>query len=257
MNLKDFQDRFQRAILARDDAILRDIPDGPRETNVNLLGVYREAYVLRLIEVIGNDHEHLRAYVGEEQFQALARDYIAACPSASPNARWFAQRLPDFLKTHERYAEKPAVYELAALERALNDAFDGPDAPVLGLSDLAARPPETWAQLVFQPHPTAASLDVRSNAAAIWSALKAGAAPPDPEVRDEPGHILVWRQETTAKFRELTAEEAMLWSEMRQGASFGALCTLLATYDDAATAPARAAGYLKVWLEAGLLTSLG
>lgn len=256
MKLKDFQDRFQRAILERDDAILKDIPDGPRETNVNLLGVYRDAYVLRLVDVIGNDHEQLRAYVGEERFQSMARAYIASCPSEHPNARWFAHRLPEFLQSTEPYAGLPAVVELAALERALNDAFDGPDAPALGIADLAARSPETWGGLTFRAHPTAACLDAHTNAAAIWSALKAGKAPPEATVAGEPRMILVWRRDTTSMFRELEPEEAMLWAEMSKGATFGELCQLLATFDDAATAPARAAGHLKGWLDAGLLTSL-
>ena len=98
MKLKDFQDRFQRAILEGDDAILNDIPDGPRETKTNLLGIYRDAYALRLIEVIGNDHELLRSYVGEDRFRVMARAYIESCPSQHPNARWFARRLPEFLQ---------------------------------------------------------------------------------------------------------------------------------------------------------------
>ena len=66
MKLKDFQDQFQRAILAGDDAILKDIPDGPHETKKNLLGIYRDAYVLRLIDVIAADHERLHAYLGDD-----------------------------------------------------------------------------------------------------------------------------------------------------------------------------------------------
>ena len=68
MNFKDFQDQFQRAILKGDDKILDQIPDGPRETKHNLLGVYREAYILRLTEVVGNDHELLRTYLGDDAF---------------------------------------------------------------------------------------------------------------------------------------------------------------------------------------------
>jgi hypothetical protein len=257
VNLKDFQDRFQRAILEGDDAILDDIPNGARETNVNLLGIYRDAYALRLIDVIGNDHEMLRAYVGEERFRVIARGYIAGYPSGHPNARWFAQRLPEFLKATEPYRGEPELYELAALERQLNDAFDGPDAPALSMADLAAQPPQAWAALSFRAHPTAVSIEARTNVAAIWSALKAAQPPPETDRARVACKILVWRQETTARFRELGPEEAMLWAEMCQGAPFGQLCEMLAVYDAPETAPARAAGYLKGWLDQGLLTSLG
>ena len=119
MKLKDFQDKFQRAILAGDDAVLKDIPDGPHETKENLLGIYRDAYVLRLIDVIGADHERLHTYLGDDSFRAMARAYIAANPSRHRNARWFAQRLPEFLRSHEPYAKQPVLSELAALLGAI------------------------------------------------------------------------------------------------------------------------------------------
>ncbi len=255
MNLKDFQDLFQRAILEGNNDILEHIPDGPRETKTNLLGIYRDAYVLRLIDVVGNDHELLRLYLGDDRFHAMARAYIDSYPSQSPNARWFAHRLPEFLQAAEPYSRQPILGELAALERALNDAFDGVDAPVLSMSDLAAFAPEAWGQLSFVCHPTATCLEVRSNVGAIWSALKAEAEPPPCTLHHEARRVLVWRHDATSMFRDLGAEEAMMWTELAKGSRFGDLCTLLATYDDPAGAPMRAAGYLKSWLEAGLLSS--
>jgi hypothetical protein len=256
LKLKDFQDRFQRAILDGDDAILSDIPDGPRETKTNLLGIYRDAYVLRLIEVIGNDHELLRSYIGAERFDAMARAYIADCPSNQPNARWFAHRLPEFLSATAPYAQEQVLGELAALERALNDAFDGPDAPALSMVDLAAIPAETWAQLSFVCHPTATRLDAHTNVGAIWIALRAGETPPACTPTEEPNPLLVWRHDTTSKFRELTSEEAMMWDEAAKGRPFGDLCAMLATYDDPPGAPVRAAGHLKAWLDAGALSEV-
>lgn len=254
MKLKDFQDRFQRAILDGDDAILADIPDGARETKENLLDVYRNAYVLRLVDVVGNDHEQLKAYVGDEAFDQLARAYIAAHPSHNPNARWFAHALPEFLKASETYAKTPVLAELAALERALNDAFDGADAPHLRLADLTAIPPDRWSGLAFVRHPTVAMLDAHTNAADIWSAVKAGEEPPAPSNASEAGLLLVWRFDSMSRFRTLCAEEAMMWREGVNGQPFGRLCELLAVYDDPDGAPMRAAGYLKGWLDAGLLT---
>jgi len=256
LKLKDFQDSFQRAILERDDAILGDIPDGPRETKTNLLGIYRDAYALRLIEVIGNDHEVLRPYVGEPQFEDMARAYIAAYPSRHPNARWFSHRLPEFLRVTKPYSDRPLLAELAALERALNDAFDAVDAPVLSMADLAAVPAELWARLSFVPHPSATRLDVRTNAAAVWSALKASEDPPHPVVAKETTSLVVWRHDTTSMFRAISAEEAMMWDEMTKGVRFGDLCEMLATYDDPPSAPARAAGFLKAWLDAGSLSEV-
>jgi hypothetical protein len=256
LKLKDFQDKFQRAILSGDDAILKDIPDGPHETKVNLLGIYRDAYALRLIDVIAADHERLHTYLGDDSFRAMARAYIARYPSCHPNARWFAQQLPEFLRAHEPYKKQPVLGELAALERALNDAFDGADAPVVSMADLAALPPEIWGGISFVRHPTATSFAVSTNVGAIWTALKAGKEPPPAQLSEAPARILVWRHQTTPMFREMSAEETMMWEEAGKGARFADLCTMLAVYNDPATAPARAAGFLKAWLDAGLLTQV-
>ena len=254
MDLKQFQDCFQRAILKGDDAILADVPDGPHETKQKLLGIYRDAYVLRLIEVIGNDHEYLQTYLGDDAFADMARAYIESYPSRHPNARWVARRLPEFLRSKQPYSGKPIIGDLAALERALNDAFDGPDAAVVGLAALSSLAPEAWARLTFVPHPTASQLDVTTNVAEIWAALKAGNEPPAGTSYNEARSILVWRLDMKSMFRELPAEEAMIWNEAGKGATFGELCALLATYAEPATAPMRAAGYLRGWLDAGVLS---
>ena len=256
MKFKDFQDRFQRAILKGDDEILGHIPDGPRETKRNLLGVYRDAYVLRLIEVVGNDHEMLRSYLGDDAFKEMARAYIAGQPSHHPNARWFPRGVPEFLKVNEPFSRHPVLGELASLEKALNDAFDGADAPVVRMSDLAAIPPQDWGQLSFVPHPTTVLIEAHTNVAAIWTALKAEKEPPAVTTSKEPTRIVVWRYELMSMFREMTAEEAMMWEEAAKGARFDNLCELIAFYDNAAGAPPRAAGYLKGWLEAGLLSKV-
>lgn len=256
LKFKDFQDRFQRAILKGDDEILGHIPDSPRETKYNLLGVYRDAYVLRLIDVVGNDHELLRSYLGDDAFNEMARAYIASQPSHHPNARWFSKGVPDFLKANEPYSRHKIVGELASLEKALNDVFDGADAPVIQMSDLVAIPPQDWGRLSFVTHPTVTRLNAYTNVAAIWTALKAENEPPAAATSEEPTCIVVWRHEMTPMFREMTAEEAMMWEEAAKGARFDNLCELIAFYEDAAGAPARAASYLKGWLEAGMLSGI-
>ena len=138
----------------------------------------------------------------------------------------------------------------------MNDAFDAADAPVLELADMAGFAPEVWNTLKFQPHPGSRRLDVSTNAAAIWLALKNDETPPDAAALDEPGRLLIWRQDTTPMFRELGAEEAMMWDEAAGGIAFGVLCSMLATYDDPDGAAARGAGYLHGWVTSGLLTSV-
>ena len=250
------QGEFQRAILTGDDSVLSEILDSPREKRETLFGVYRYAYGSRLVEAMGNDHELLHAYLGDEMFDEMGHAYVKARPSQHPNLRWFSQGLPEFLKSAEPYSNYPVLSDLAALEKALNDAFDGEDAPVVALSDMAGFAPEVWNDLKFAAHPTVARLDLATNASAIWLALKNDENPPDAEVLAEPSRLLVWRQDVTPMFRELSTEEAMMWDEAASGIPFGVLCAMLATYDDPDNAAARGAGYLHGWVTSGLLTGV-
>ncbi|WP_338691263.1 DNA-binding domain-containing protein [Bradyrhizobium sp. 26S5] len=249
------QDDFQRAILTGDDGILTEILDSSRETRATLFGVYRHAYGSRLVEAMRNDHELLHRFLGDEMFDEMGHAYVKARPSEHPNLRWFSQGLPDFLKSAEPYSHHPVLADLAALEKALNDAFDAREGDVLALETMAGFAPEVWNDLVFQSHPSAARIDLSTNAAAIWIALKNDETPPEAEMLAEPARLLIWRQDTTPMFRELPTEEAMMWDEASAGIPFGVLCEMLATYDDPDGAAARGAGYLHGWITAGLLTA--
>jgi hypothetical protein len=51
----------------------------------------------------------------------------------------------------------------------------------------------------------------------------------------------------------MSSEEAMMWTEAVNGVPFGALCELVAVYDDPETASLRAAQHLQGWITSGLL----
>lgn len=255
-DLARLQSEFQRSILAGEDSVLTEILDSPREKRDVLLGVYRHAYGSRLVEAMRNDHKLLHSYLGDEMFDEMGHAYVAANPSQHPNLRWFAQALPEFLKSSAPYSDYPILSDLAALEKALNDAFDAKEAPTLAIADVAGIAPEVWNDLKFTAHPSAIRLDLTTNVAAIWLALKNDETPPDAVALAEPCRLLIWRQDVTPMFRELPIEEAMMWDEAAGGIPFGVLCVMLATYDDPDGAAARGAGYLHGWVTAGLLTGV-
>jgi hypothetical protein len=254
LTLAELQDRFQEAVVAGDDALLALIPDNSRTTRDVLLGVYRHAYVARLVEVAGSDYPRLKAYMGDAEFDEMLRGYVAVCPSRHPNVRWFARRLPEYLSSASPYADQPVLRDLAMIERALNDAFDAVDAPVLGLKDLARHSPERWGDLTFSPQPSAARLDLSTNAFAIWRALKDEEDAPSALTLPERERLVVWRNDVTPTVRALLPEEAMMWDEACKGVRFAILCELAATYADADGAALRAAQYMQGWIAEGMLS---
>ncbi len=254
--LAELQDRFMSAILKGSDEILDFIPGNSRTGRETLLSVYRNAYLLRLVGVVASDHEYLKAYLGDERFDSMARAYVRAHPSHSPNARWYAQCLPEFLMSEPTYNARRELAEIAAIERALNLAFDARDEAVVGLDILRTFPPERWGELVFRPQASAQRLDLGTNAYDIWLALKARLAPPPAECLQEPQNFLVWREDVMPKIRPIGREEAMMWDEAVKGAPFGALCELVAVFGNSEEAALRAAQYLQSWLSGGLLAGV-
>lgn len=255
MSLARIQDAFQSALLDGGDGIMKSIPDGPRESKDVLFGVYRYAYKARLIGILQEDFERLHTFIGDELFEALARDYVAANPSHTPNARYYSQVFPDFVTAYKALSDAPVAAAIARLEGALNDVFDCPDSPALSLDELATFAPEEFEHLTFAPHASARRFDTHINLDEIWSALNEDRTPPPVLTLDEPQRFVVWRKDTTPHYRVLTCEAAMLWDEAAKGMRFGALCEMLAFQADADTAPARAAGYLHMLIADGLLAS--
>lgn len=253
-SLADTQDTFQRAILTGDESVLAEIVDTSKESRQVLFGVYRDAYALRLVDVLADDYEMLRAHVGAAAFDILARTYILNTPSRTANARWYGAGLPGFLSRHSPYREQPELAELAALEQALGDVFDAADASPLTLDALTPLAPDDWPNLVFAPHPAVRRLNFRTNAARVWSALKNGNPIPKPKALNETDQILVYRQGGQAKFRVMPSDEAMMWDEAAKGVRFSVLCEMMGMFAGEDEAPARTAAYLRGWIETGVMT---
>lgn len=256
MKLSDLQSAFQKALIEGDDAILAHIPDSPKEKKDTLLGVYKNAYLFRLVDFLANDFERLHTYVGDAVFFKLAQDFIKAHPSHTPNARWYGKELPEFVASYEPLSKAPMAAAIAKLEGALNDVFDCADAEAVTRGDFARFAPEEFAHLTFRPHASARRFDCALNLDAVWSALLDEQPPPAPVAVTPAQKFVVWRHELSPRYRVLATEEAMLWDEMTKGVRFGVLCELLATIDDPATAAYRAAENLETWIANGLLGSV-
>lgn len=253
VSLAEIQSRFQASALGGADAssILAKPPRGSKH---DAMGVYVYAYEMRLAEFLSNDYPKLRAYMGEIRFSTMARDYAKAHPSQHPNARWFGNRLPTFLREQKGTADT-SLADLAALESALNSAFDAADAPVMTLADLTVVAPEAIADLALSIHPSAQRLALGTNVTSIWSAVTCEEPPPHVFRLEAPQQLLVWRQGSAARFRILGDEEAMALDAAYDGSTFSVICEMIAMKGEAEVAAAHAAGYLRGWLEAEIVSA--
>lgn len=248
------QDALQQHLLDSGDAIHPAIAAGPGIPVERRLQIYHHAYRARLVETLADSFGHTASYLGEAWFEADARAYIETHPSTRCSLRWYGADFPAWLQ--QRHPQDGDIAELAALDWALRRAFDGPDAPVLTLADLAGLPPEAWARLGFHLQPTAERLTLHFNSLAIWQALDSEDTPPPAAPLAAPGALLVWRRDLQPHFRTLAQVEALALSQLAAGESFAATCAALADTFPAEDTAAQAGTLLRRWTDEGLLAGL-
>lgn len=246
MNLRDLQRAFQAHVL-RGDA-----PVEPWIESAAGLGVYIDAYRLRLVEALGKDFPVLKAHLGADAFARAIGDYLAARPPRHYSIRYAGADLAAFLRNNAPYAAAPALAELAALDWALLHAFDAAAAALVTEAELARTAPEAWPALRFGLHPSVSVLALSSNAPALWQA-HARAEPLPTPVATGGAHWLVWRRDLQVYFRRLVAHEHDALAGVARGECFGEICDMLNRALPAGEVAGAAASLLKTWLVEGLL----
>jgi hypothetical protein len=171
--LRRLQEDFQGYLLTLDVRMYPHVLGSAQVSVEERLAIYANAYRLRLLEALGTDYPGLHAILGDDEFDAMGRAYIAAHPSPYFSLRWFGDRMSDFLSITAPYSKYPVFSEMAAFEWAKSDAFDAADSEVAGIHDMAAIPPDAWPGLRFVPHPSLRRLDLRWNVPLAWKEIDA------------------------------------------------------------------------------------
>jgi len=255
--LAQTQAAFQAYLLgnAPDASFLTLIVDDEQVGAQKRIGIYHDAYRLRLIEALATAYPNTKKLLGDDFFDDTTRAFIEASPSTYRNLRWygsnFAQHLFNTLPQHA------IAGELASFEWALALAFDAQDTTSIDRSSLATIAPEAWERLYFQFHLSLQRIGFTVNTVATWQALEADQAPPELVVQDS--EWLIWREDHRPHYRSLGVLECLALDLALQGASFGHICEQLAEavtehqITDADPVE-QAAQALLTWLNEGLIT---
>ena len=261
--LRELQSRLRALIV--DPAALASSPDAlaselaalsirgdARLSAVERVRVYATMYALRLRDALAHDYLALRRALGDAAFTDLARSYVASHPSDRPSLRDLGRHLPAFARRHPELLE-PWQAELAQLEWAMVDAFDGPDQPVLSAAHLEALPPDAWPELRLEPVGSLVLLSCASPVDALRGQLLAGQDVSD--VAREPVRLRVWRQEMAVFHRRMDSTEAAALCRIAAGTTFAELCEWLSEHADTENAAAEALRLLGRWIDDGLLVA--
>ena len=271
MKLAELQSLFQAAVLTGDaeDGALLDVVAPPREADrPTMMGVYVNAYRLRLAEFLDEDFPALRVLLGDDDFEALVEAYIDENPSRLRNARWYTTRLPEFMQESENWSANALAIGLALFERALTDAYDAADAPALSIETLAEFSPQDWPRLGFTFHPSLRLIEVAAGVLDAYAAATAdeqdeeaaradeddeGALEDRPLDASESETIAIWRADLDPAYRQLDPDEHLALFEAMAGQSFGDICQLVAFQNEGQSATERLARFLVTWFSEGLV----
>lgn len=228
----------------------RDMPARAR------LGIYRNAYRARLAEALETNYPALAKLMGEQNFATLAQEYVAAHDSHSFSLRQYGHELAQWLAASEQYRSMPLLVELARWEWAMAEAFDAADAEPIGTRALACKLPGEWASMRMTFHPSVRILMLHWNAPQMWKAMLDEGVRPRAAVSREPTPWLLWRRDFKELFRRLSRMEAQALEIVWEGGSFGDVCAAVCDHVPEEYAPAKAAAFLRGWIDSGLITAV-
>jgi hypothetical protein len=186
---------------------------------IERLEIYSRSYWSRVIDCLRDDFPGLRAALGQRAFHRLSRAYLVARPSGSFSLRNLGAGLEKWLRENPQYAGRhlDLALDMARLEWAHIEAFDGPERNPLGPDDLLEFGPEL--KLDLQPHLTL--LEVRYPVDDLRLAVNANAIRRYRRLKPQLIHLAVYRAADSVWYRRLDAGEYRLLDALRQGLPIG------------------------------------
>ncbi|KKC27851.1 HvfC/BufC N-terminal domain-containing protein [Sphingomonas sp. SRS2] len=215
------------------------------------LDVYQNNYRASLIACLSEAFERVRLWIGEERFVATASAHIDVTPPHAWTLDAYAGGFPETLEL--LFGDEPEIAELGWLDLALSEAFVGPDADSIDPASLGA---VDWDNAVLRLAPTLTTRMLRTNAAAIWSALSAEEKPPVAERLPAPGLMIVWRKALTPCYRTGEPGEGLALDLVAQRTAFAGICAALIDAHGEEQGVAMAGGLLGRWIADGMLVAV-
>ncbi len=190
------------------------------------VNIYAKAYFYRLLDCLYEEFPATFAVVGSDNFAALVRDYLLACPPTEPSIFYAGRYLDSFLRNHPLAKRWPFISELARFERTILDVFHAADTSTLSDEVMRAIPSQQWPAIKLETHPAVEILRNEWHVTDVLCAVESGR-----EWR-QPAHqkttVLVWRRDAQVNYRDLEEMETTALALLSEGASFAAICEAIA-----------------------------
>ena len=255
--LQGLQRRFQDYLIGSSDEIEKDIVSSSEALAEHRLGIYFNAYRIRLIDCLATEYSALRQHLGQQTFESLALDYLKAHPSSHPSVRWFGKDLAEYLRATSAHEEREFLSELASFEWAKGLVFDERDAADLySFEEMTQVPQQVWPDIRVRFVTAIRWLDCYWNVCPYWAALDQGEKLPEIDREDYPLRWLIWRKDRDPYWRSLEVHEAWAIEAAQNGANFAELCEGLCEWISEEQVAITAAGLLKQWISDDLVVRI-
>jgi uncharacterized protein (UPF0276 family) len=246
--LAEGQQKFAAALF---DA-RREAEVAPSLTRAERFALYRGNLSATWAKALGAAYPVIRQLVGDEFFEALAREYGRAHPSDDGDLNRFGAQLAGFLDGFQYTADLPYLPDMARLEWLLHRAHYAPSAETVDAKALAAIPAEQIESVTMAFAPAARLFASEWSVVQLWLAHQDELDEEFPQQMRQASRALVVRPKwKTAVVPQSAAAHGAL-SVLQQGATFGEALDAAFERDDAFDV----AAHLKQWLEQGVFSAV-
>ena len=209
--LRSVQVQFRAASLKGPAPALAAVVLGAGVDPARRLQIHRNHLRTTLTDALAATFPTVTRLVGDAFFGAVARDFIAVEPPASPCLFEYGAGFADFVSVHRACRPLPYLADVARFDWIVNVAYHAPDRPTLDPARLAGLTPAQYGRVRLDPHPATQLLASPYPVLDIWHMAHAAdnAAPVD--LGAGGAHLLVHRSGLDVRFRALNhAEHALL-----------------------------------------------
>jgi hypothetical protein len=255
VSLRELQEKFKAYILNENADILNINVISTKSANaIERIDIYKEGYVLRLLEIMEKDFPIFRQIVGEDFFKKIACGYIERYPSYHFSICMFSRHLSKYLL---EMGYEPYLSEIVTFEWALSCALDALDAPQIGVDYLSTVAPESWPDIQFTFHPSLELYEFDFNVPqVVYAHMTHQETIPEINREESKGGWIIWRYALSSYFESVTPAQVGMIQAIREEKTFAELCEGLCQWLPEEEVAQFAAASLRNWLEKGVFSAI-
>ncbi len=221
------------------------------------LGVYCDAYFLRILESLGSDFPTLKEFLGDKNFRHLIADYLKDHPSRFKNISLIGERLPKFVSRHPLNRKFGFLADLSRLEWEVLSCLYRDRLSPLNLESLRQIPEKSWPKARFILDPSVRFIELDWDVDRLWNErMLARAKKRSLKIKKSERSLLIVRDHQWVQVRALGLEESTALKRLRGGASLGNLCDFLENSRKFQVKPGAIQVWIRDWISSGVLKRL-